>query len=324
MTKWVVFFTTVCSIFCFEGRLVPVNPVELRAPRFEIRGFGSASSSSSVSLKTRQESGTKVKAGDIVSEFNISAHWVVSRGNRELNLAKSKKREILQKNKQAISEKETEILRAKIDLGQLEVQLVASSVMAKYDLQKLHLDIEIQKINIKDLQEDLLHLKGVKEIQEKYYQIEIDRVLSEIDHVQVQLDRFVTKAPFDGYLFFPHHNQYKRPIKVNDRLKCGSVCAYISTTKSASLEFFVPERFLRQLKVGAKAKVTLVKTGKSYEATIDSWNPFLQILPVIKKNPSILNSYDKFIHVRGNLDNQITSFSEGMEVDVRLEWIQEL
>lgn len=324
MIKSLLLLIMTCSNFCFEGRLVPVNPEELRAPRFEIRGFGSASSSSSVSLKSRKESGTKVKLGDTVSEFNISAHWVVSRGKRELNLAKSKKREILQNHKQSISEKETEILRAKIDLGQLEVQLVAASVMAKFDLQKLKIDIKIQKINIQDLKEDLSYLKGLSQIEEKYYQIEIERVLAEMNHVQVQLARFVTKAPFNGYLFFPHHNQYKRPIKVNDRLNCGSVCAYISTTKSAAVEFFVPERFLRQLKVGSKVKVTLVKTGKSYEATIESWNPFLQILPVIKKDISILNSYDKFIHVRGDLNNQITSFSEGMEVDVRLEWIQGL
>ncbi|MCJ8346069.1 hypothetical protein MJH12_11050 [bacterium] len=308
----------------FEGRLVPVDPLELRSPKYEIRGFGSASSSGHVTLKSKIESGKKVKKGEVIAEFKVSAHWMVSRAKRELNLVKSKARVSSQKYVESISDKKTGIQRANIDLEKLMIQLGASSVMAQQDLSRLKIDIKIQKIEIRDLEADLSYLEDLVQIEKKHHETKLEMVLSETTHINVQLDRFVSKAPVDGYVFFPHHNEYKRPLKVNDGISCGSVCIYVSTTKSAALEFFVPERFFRQLKVGKKALLTIVKTGKTHQAQIVSWNPFLQILAVIKNDSSILNNYDKFILVRAKLIDQISSFSEGTEVDVRLEWIQEL
>ncbi|PCJ20425.1 MAG: hypothetical protein COB02_05165 [Candidatus Cloacimonadota bacterium] len=319
-----IFFQNLIVGFSFEGRLVPVNPIELRSPKYEIHGFGSASSSSSVSLKFKQDSGKRVKKGELIAEFKVSAHWMIPRAQRAVNLAKLKKREALQKHKGLIFEIENKIERAKISLEKLVIQLGARSVMAKQNLQRLQLNIRLQKILIKDLILDLDFQKNENLIKANYYQTKIEMVLSEEKHIYTQLNRFKTKSPIEGYLFFPHHKEYKRPIKVNDSIRCGSVCAYVSQTKSAALEFFVPERFLKQLKIGKKASVTLVKTQKNYKAIIVSWNPFLQILPVIKNDSSILNTYDKFILVRAKLIDEISSFSEGTEVDVRLKWIQEL
>jgi hypothetical protein len=312
-----VFFCAAGEPVLFDGFLSPADALSLVAPRNELRAAGSGSSSSGIRLRSRMEETGAVKKGDILLVFRNDAEddfnfWV----KNKLNTAIAEAEKNLLNARRLIEQKQAEIINLDIATRKIEIDLQSADVLPQREVAQLRLDLKIAELRVSEAGLELKKLENEARYTELTGLANVQIVREEIKYLEEQCARFELRSPIDGYVFFPKHPRFKRPIQDGDSLNCGSVCALVAPEKKMEVEFYVPEFYYKELREGRQLSVTVGRTGVTYPAVLSSFNRFPMPLAFLRDDSWLPNGQERYFVGRAEFVADSPEPAEGLELKV--------
>lgn len=142
--------------------------------------------------------------------------------------------------------------------GTVLVKLFDDDLQAQ--LRKLQAQLAIQE-QIYKRQSELVKVNGITQNDYEQNGLLINSLKSDIEIQKAQIRKTEVVAPFDGVIGL-------RNISVGAIVTPSTLLATIRTTDKLKLDFFVPEKYILEMKPGMKLKFTTAGKENEYEATV--------------------------------------------------------
>jgi HlyD family secretion protein len=224
------------------------------------------------------ETGTSVKAGDIVAEFDQSEQ------QERLDTAKSEleqaEQEIAKMRADAIvqgAQDEVALLTARFDVRRGELDVQGSGLSSRIDQQKFQLTLEEAKGRLAQLQDDLKSRTASDRASLAVLEEKRNKAKLQMDNAQRNIDNMKLRAPFDGLVAVKPNDMNNAAwtgavvpeFRAGDTVNSGRPVAEVLDQSGIELIAKVSEYDRAHLNAGQKADVTIhAVQGKSLPATI--------------------------------------------------------
>ncbi len=129
-------------------------------------------------------------------------------------------------------------------------------------LQKLKVQLQVAE-KTEQRQSDLLKIGGISQQDYDLSLLSVSGLKADIEILQTEIDKTVVRAPFSGTLGFKN-------ISVGAYVTPQTVVTTIRQTDVLKLEFSVPEKYSKRVKLGNKVVFTTEANEGSFSATIAS------------------------------------------------------
>lgn len=129
-------------------------------------------------------------------------------------------------------------------------------------LEKLKVQLQVAE-KTEGRQADLLKIGGISQQDYDLSLLNVSGLKADIEILQTDIDKTVIRAPFNGTLGF-------RNISIGAYITPQTIIATIRQNDNLKLEFSVPEKFSKRVKVGNKVAFTTEANDGDFSATIMS------------------------------------------------------
>jgi HlyD family secretion protein len=253
-----------------SGELKPMRAQTLVAP----------SVGGPMQILTIEATGTPVKAGDVVVEFDKSEQ------EERLVAAKSElaqaEQEIVKMQADAVVQRaqdEVALLTARFDVRRSELDVQGSLLSSAIDKQKFVLTLEETKARLAQLQNDLQSRADTDRASLAVLEEKRNKARLQMDNAQKNIDNMTLRAPFDGLVAAKDNDMNNAAFagvvvpefRAGDTVYPGRQVAEVLHQSGIELIAKVSEYDRAHLNAGQNAEVNIhAVQGKSLEATIKS------------------------------------------------------
>jgi hypothetical protein len=224
------------------------------------------------------ETGTPVKAGDVVVEFDQSEQ------DERLDTARSElaqaEQEIAKMRADAVvqgAQDDVALLTARFDVRRGELDVQGSGLSSRIDQQKLKLTAEEAKGRLAQLQDDLKSRTASDRATLAVLEEKRNKARLQMDNAQRNIDNMKLRAPFDGLVAVKPNDMNNAAwtgvvvpeFRAGDTVNSGRPVAEILDQSGIELIAKVSEYDRAHLNTGQNAEVTIhAVQGKALPATI--------------------------------------------------------
>jgi hypothetical protein len=300
----------------FDGLVIPTTATDLRAPPNTIRLRNSTMSSNWIKLTELPDDGTEVAKGDVVARFEFRGKTLWPRVRETIDRAKADKEKQSLDLQQQLREMQTELERRQLDasIAALDLQKersVSARAMLLYKQAFDQAEFEAEALS----QRIAVHRRRMTS-DAAYREAELARANAEADRLTAYESAFVILAPHKGVLRHGRDRHQHRKIAKGDGMPSGYNFSSVALDASVSVEFFVPEQRIREVKIGQKIKVTSPVSDESFLAEVRSIARFPQEMGFLRKNEDLANAREKAFVVRAEFVRFPENLTAGLEVKV--------
>ena len=215
--------------------------------------------------------GSRVKAGDILAQFDGSAtDDRVRTVGAELNARRSELESLLESQA-------SEIEQEKVRLA--ESKSVAEKATRKADTdEELYASLEYKKLlEEKVIAQDLYRREqqrtdlviAVRESKRAELEADIRRLESELVGAERELEAFTIRAPRDGLVIVGTDRQGQK-LDANDSVNPGIIVVELADETKLEIQAEVPEYAAARIEVGQPVEIDIDSTGGSLEGSVSS------------------------------------------------------
>ncbi len=145
-----------------------------------------------------------------------------------------------------------------VQKGTLLAKLYDADLQAQ--LKKLQVQLEIAKTN-EERSSQLLEIQGISKADYDASLLNVNNINADIDIIRTDISRTEIRAPFSGQVGLKN-------ISPGAYVTPTTVIAVINKTDQLKLDFTVPEKYTRNIKVGQVVSFTFEGSAKKYTAKI--------------------------------------------------------
>lgn len=300
----------------FDGRVVPTQATELRAPQNSLKLRFWTMSSSWTKLVQLAPEGKEVKKGDVVGRFEFRGDRALPRIMDNINQVKAEKNSAVQTQTKTTDELRTQLRQQEIDALQAELDtrkqgLVSERNMAIFTMAHKQAQFEA---NATRRQVAVQQRRAASQIQ--YYEERLGQANAELVRFNDFKKRYEILAPHDGIVRHGYSRRRRRKLQKGDGMPAGYPFASLALDKTVMVEFFVPENQRAKVKVGDKVKVVVPLSGQEVVAVVESLSDFPQEIGFLRENDELPGAREKVYVARARLDEQPDELKAGLELEV--------
>lgn len=247
-----------------ENRPLTVTANGVVAPREAMRFGPPPSQSWRITIMKIAREGTRVKAGDVLAEFDGSAtDDRIKTKQAELAKRESELTSLLEEQAREVEEDKVRLAEAESNAEKAARKAaVDATVYAGLEYRKLLEEKAIAEELFRSEQRRAGVVERVRTSKRLELESDIRRLQSELDGARAELESFTIRAPRDG-LVIVGTDQEGQKLDVNDAVNPGMTVVEVIDDSDLIIEAEVPEFAAASIAIGQSASVSLDAAGGS-------------------------------------------------------------
>ncbi|MFH1729241.1 MAG: hypothetical protein ABIA04_12575 [Pseudomonadota bacterium] len=305
----------------FEGKLVVTDYISFKVPIASVTTRHSSSGWGGAKAKFLIDEETYAKKGDLLVEFDFPQQDILDDCYKYKAEAESRKIVSLGEIKEELNALKVSLEKKKLDVNKLELEQKKQGIISSRDFKLLQADYEIAKFEVSTLEKKVKEKEKIYKAEAIYYNADIKAWNGYVKSVTDIKKLYKRYAPADGFVSYPRLKRRKIKATVGKWMSTGSEFMRLSTSKKMKMEFYLPEKLLRALKIGQVVKAEVVGKDIYFNAKVND----IELSPImagaIDDDFEEVSAIMKVILVRADIIDNI-EFMPGSELKVNVEKIK--
>ncbi len=301
----------------FDGYVVPLNAIELRAPQNTFRVGNWNSDSSWIKLLELVDDGETVKAGDVIAKFEFPGDRAKTYVLEQIRSAEAQR-----DNSGITQEAEVDRLKAderhkRLDAERAELDTQRRGVVSERDWELAKISYQQAVFDADASGEHRDAVKRALQAESAFHDRNVDRAQSLQTRYDTYSKMFAVHATHDGVVRHAFHKRRGRKVEKGDGMPAGMHFASLAKDKKVWVQFFVPEAQYNELEGAKEFLVEATTATASVPVTVERIEEFPQELGFLKNADGLPNAREKAYVVWATFAAQPEKLSAGVEVRVR-------